>query len=219
MRALEAEIANAGAHLEIDSRARQLYVSQVRAMADTLRAEAESGRITWKQAATQAQETRNVIMEVMRGRSTPVGRAVAENLKREGRTLNELIATKLQKLYGKDAVFDRLTPHQQNAVYAEIVKSAGKADPRVTAIMSKLSYAGRGLIVVTIALSVYTVATADDKVNAAKKELAVTGAGIGAGIAGGALAGLACGPGAPVCVTLGAFAGGALAAFGVSYFW
>jgi hypothetical protein len=30
---------------------------------------------------------------------------------------------------------------------------------------------------------------------------------------------LACGPGAPVCVTVGAFVGGALAAFGVSLLW
>ena len=62
-------------------------------------------------------------------------------------------------------------------------------------------------------------ATADDKVDATKRELTVTGAGIGGGIAGGALAGLACGPGAPVCVVVGAFVGGALAAFGVDYFW
>jgi hypothetical protein len=33
------------------------------------------------------------------------------------------------------------------------------------------------------------------------------------------LAGLACGPGAPVCVTIGAFVGGAAAAFGVDLFW
>ena len=47
----------------------------------------------------------------------------------------------------------------------------------------------------------------------------MTGAGIGGGMAAGMMAGLACGPGAPVCVTLGAFIGGALAAAGAdSYF-
>lgn len=85
--------------------------------------------------------------------------------------------------------------------------------------MRRLSYAGKGLIALSIALSVYTAATAEDKVDAAGRELAVSGAGIGGGIAGGALAGLACGPGAPVCVTVGAFVGGALAAFGVSMIW
>jgi len=158
-------------------------------------------------------------MEIIRGRSTPVGRAMAEQLKSEGRTLNELIARKTQQIHGNNAVFNQLTPAQQNTVYGEIVRSSGRSNPRISAMMRRLSYAGRGLIVLSIALSVYTVATSDDKVDAAGRELAVTGAGIGGGIAGGAIAGLACGPGAPVCVTVGAFVGGALAAFGVSMIW
>lgn len=85
--------------------------------------------------------------------------------------------------------------------------------------MRNLSYAGRGLLVVSIALSVYTIATADDKAAATGREAAITGAGIGGGIAGGAIAGLACGLGAPVCVTIGAFVGGALGAFGVAIAW
>ena len=43
--------------------------------------------------------------------------------------------------------------------------------------------------------------------------------GIAGGAIGGAIAGLACGPGSPVCVTLGVFIGGALAAFGVDFLW
>ena len=85
--------------------------------------------------------------------------------------------------------------------------------------MNKLSKAGRGLIVISISLSIYTIATADDKLDATKHEVLVTGAGIGGSIAGGALAGLACGPGAPVCVVVGAFVGGAFAAFSVDYQW
>lgn len=219
IRALEAEIANAGAHLTIDAAARQAYSRQIQEMANELRLQANSGRITWAQAAKQAQETRNAIMEVIRGRSTPVGRAMAERLKREGKSLNELIARKSQQLYGSSANFNRLSMAQKNAVYAEIVKSAGNSNPRVTAQMRALSRAGRGLLVVSIAISVYSVANAQDKAGAARRELAVTGAGIGGGIAGGALAGLACGPGAPVCVTVGAFVGGALAAFGVDFLW
>ncbi len=85
--------------------------------------------------------------------------------------------------------------------------------------MRTLSRAGRGLLLLSLGISVYTVATADDKAGAALHEGAVTGAGIAGGIAGGALAGLACGPGAPVCVTIGAFVGGAAAALGVDFFW
>ncbi len=219
IRALEAEIANVGTHLAIDGAARQAYARQIQAMADELRTQANGGRLTWAQAASQAQETRNAIMDVIRGRSTPVGRAMAEQLKREGKTLNELIARKTQQLFGAGADFNRLSAAQQNTVYAEIVKSAGRSNPAVTATMRRLSRAGRGLLVLSIALSVYNIATADDKMNAAGRELAVTGGGIGGGIAGGALAGLACGPGAPVCVAVGAFVGGALVAFGVDFFW
>lgn len=68
-------------------------------------------------------------------------------------------------------------------------------------------------------MSVYAIATAEDRASAARRELAVTGAGFGGGIAGGALAGLGCGPGAPVCVTIGAFVGGAVAALGVDFMW
>ncbi len=63
-------------------------------MADKLRSEVSSGIITWAQAVQLLQETRNLNMQIIRGRSTPVGRAIAEQLKREGRILNELVARK-----------------------------------------------------------------------------------------------------------------------------
>ncbi len=216
---LKVEMGNAGTYMTIDANARIAYTRQIDAMANELRTQALSGRITWAQAAQQAQDTRNVIMEVIRGRSTPFGRAMAQQIKAEGKTFNELIARKVQQLHGPGAQFDRLTGAQQNAVYAEIVKSAGKSNPRVTQTMRGLSRAGRGLIVLSLAMSVYNVANAQDKVAAAGREVAVTGAGIGGGMAGGALAGLACGPGAPVCVAVGAFVGGALAAFGMDMLW
>lgn len=128
IRALEFEIANAGTHLTIDAAARQSYAMQIQAMANELRGQVASGRMTWAQAAQQAQEARNAIMEVIRGRSTPVGRAMAERLKREGKTLNELIARKTQQLHGVSADFNRLSATQKNAVYAEIVKSAGTSN-------------------------------------------------------------------------------------------
>ena len=81
------------------------------------------------------------------------------------------------------------------------------------------SYAGRGALFLAMALSVYKIATAPNKVAAFEEELAINGASVAGGIAGGALAGLACGPAAPICVTVGAFAGGALAALGTSYLW
>ncbi|GAB3379680.1 hypothetical protein [Massilia agri] len=215
--ALEAQVANLGAHVTIDSSARLAYSREIKKMADQLRQEATAGRITWTEAAKQAQETRNIVMEIVRSRSTPVGRALAQRLKAQGYSLNHLIAAQTKRLHGERAIFSRLSASQKNSVYAAIVTSAGKSNPTITRAMSRLSYAGRGLLFLSLGLSVYSVATSQNKAATAVKELAVTGAGIGGGIAGGALAGLACGPGAPVCVTVGAFVGGALSAFGVSF--
>jgi hypothetical protein len=182
-------------------------------------ADVKAGRLTWKQAAQHASELRNEVMSIIRARSTPVGRSFAEYFKRAGRTLNELVAKKTLELFGDTAEFARLTAAQQDEVYEAIVRSAGKSSPTITARMRTLSRAGRGLLFLSIGYAVYTVVTSDDMVKAAEKELVVTGGGIGGGIAGGALAGLACGPGAPLCVTIGAFVGGALGAVGVEFLW
>ena len=219
IRALQGEIASIGTHLVVDSSARQAYSRQVHALANELRAMATSGKISWASAAEQAVGSRNAVMEVIRSRSTPVGRAMAQQMKQSGKTLNELIARKTQQLFGKGTDFSRLTQARKDLVFGEIVKSAGKSNPRVTGLMKNLSVAGKGLIVLTVAISVYNIAVADDKVDAAKREVVIVGVSIAGGAAGGALAGLACGPGAPVCVTVGAFVGGALAAFGVSMAW
>ena len=85
IRALEAEIANIGTHLTIDASARQAYARQIRAMSNELRMLAQTGRITWLQAAEQASEARNLIMKVIRTRSTPVGLSIAQKIKQQGK--------------------------------------------------------------------------------------------------------------------------------------
>lgn len=219
MRALESEIATTGVFLSVDSATRQAYGQQIATMAKALRSQVNAGTMTWGQAAVQAQEARNAVMEVLRARNTPVGRAVAEAMKRNGRTMNELIARKTLQLYGRGVAFDRLSSTARNRIFAEIVESAGRSNLRITLAMQRLSYAGRGLVLASLAISLYSVYTSEDHLAATERELTVTGAGIAGGTAGGALAGLACGPAAPVCVTVGAFVGGALAAFGVGLLW
>lgn len=219
IQALEAELANAGAHLALDAATRRAYSETIRALSQELQAEVRAGTLSWREAAQRANALRNDAMEILRTRSTPVGRAYAERMKAVGKPLNRLVAEKTVALFGEASNFTQLSEIQQNRVYAEVVKSAGKSQQRVDILMRHASRAGRALLFVSLAISVYEVARADDKIEAVKRESAVTGAGIAGGVAGGALAGLACGPGAPVCVTVGAFVGGALAAFGVDLFW
>ncbi len=215
IKALRADVTSISIQFTLDTKARAAYTKSVAEMASKLRAQVLSGKISWHQAAKEANKTRNTIMEIMRTKSTPIGRAIAEKLKKEGKTLAEMLSRKSHELFGKE--FNQLATSQQNKVYAEVVKSAGKANPKWSYLMKKVSYAGKALIVISVAISVHNIATAEDKVAAATREASVAGGGILGGAAGGAAAGLACGPGAPVCVTAGALIGGVAGAFGVDY--
>lgn len=84
-----------------------------------------------------------------------------------------------------------------------------------------MSVLGRGFLFVTLAVAVYNIVTAEDKVEATAREGVILGGGFVGGAAGGAVAGLACGPGAIICVTVGVFVGGALGAMGadLSFGW
>ncbi len=218
MKALSTEVANIGFHTALDAKTRMLYANEIRLLSQDIEAMVALRQMSWKSAAETATEIRNELIASYRSRSTPVGRAIAEWLKANGRSLNDVIAKYTVKLYGSKTSFVELTNSQQNVVYREVVRAVGRSNSSVTSSMLRLSNLGCGLLLLSLAISVHTVATAENKLVAIKHEAAVTGAGIGGGIAGGALAGLACGPGAPICVTIGAFAGGALAAFGVARF-
>lgn len=174
IRVLHAEAYNIGAHLSWDTNARVIYARKIQEMSTELSRAATNGTITWAQASKQANETRNLIMELLRGRSSPIGLAMAQQMKGQGATLNDIIAKKTRELFGSSANLDRLSLNNKNTVYFEVVKSSGKSNPKVNTKMRNLSAAGRGL---------------------------------------------ACGPGAPVCVTIGAFVGGAMAGFGVGWIW
>ncbi|WP_246871033.1 hypothetical protein [Pantoea ananatis] len=96
--ALQGDVA--AAPLSIDPRLRLEYSRRIKEMADDLRSRVNAGLLTWEQAAKEAQETRNLIMEMIRTRSTPLGRAMAERMKSSGKTLNELVAKKATSLFG-----------------------------------------------------------------------------------------------------------------------
>jgi hypothetical protein len=213
--ALHADVTALAAMVANDAHVRSLYRREIARAAHALRREALAGTSSWSQAARRASALRNDVLEQMRWRTSPVGRALAEQMKLKGRLWGDLLAHYTQKLFGKGVSFSSLGPAQQERVYAELVAAAGRSDPKVNLKLARWARVGRGLLVLSVGVSVYNVVTAEDPGRQAVEEVAVTGVSIAGGIAGGALAGLACGPGAPVCVTIGAVVGGALAAFGV----
>ncbi|MGF1723100.1 hypothetical protein [Photobacterium nomapromontoriensis] len=52
-------------------------------------------------------------MGLIRSKSTPVGLAEAQKLKRKGRSLNDLIEKKTNELYGKQTNFKKLNESQK----------------------------------------------------------------------------------------------------------
>ena len=217
VRALRAEATALAAQTIHDARVRVAYQRQLEATVRELRARALSGEITWGQAAREAHMLRNETLGVMRGRSSPIGRGIAEMLKREGVTLEALLARYTERTFGGGVRFDQLSAAQQQQVHAAIVEASARSRPSVNRILRHGSRAARGLMVLSLGISIYNVYTAEDRAVAAQREGAVMGAGIAGSIAVGAAAGLIFGPPGAV---IGGLVGGAAAAMGVDwYFW
>jgi hypothetical protein len=198
-----------------DARVREGYVADARKYATELFQDLRAKRITKAQAAERANLIRNQLLDASRLKSSDVGTAVAERLKQTGKTLGQLQEHYAAKMFQK--TFTDLTAVEQNRVYLKIVGSSARPNQAVTRGARVLGKAGRGLIVVALAVSVYNVATAEDPGREAAHEVVGIGAGFAGSVAGGAAAGLLCGPGAPACVAIGAFVGGVLFALGADY--
>jgi hypothetical protein len=64
MKALESQVINAGAHAAVDSKIRLAYSREIKAMAQKLESSAQTGKISWVEAAKQAQESKRLPSDV-----------------------------------------------------------------------------------------------------------------------------------------------------------
>jgi hypothetical protein len=211
--AFEAEAVAFAQRFITDARVRANYVREAQRFSAELRSQVARGALSVQQAAEQAVALRNGLLEAARLQNSDVGRAVSEAEKVAGKSFAELIEHYSKKLFGRG--FKQLTPAQQDQVYAEVVRAAGRPRPRFTSLARNLGRVGRGLLIVSLAYVTYAVAPSDRPGREAVRQGVGIGAGIGGSIAGGAVAGLACGPGAPFCVGVGALVGGIAFAVGV----
>lgn len=211
----EGEINSAMAILVNDGKMRYEYMRATSLMSKELETMASHGMISWGQASKEAHETRNIVMNLIRERTSPLERAIAEAIKKDGKSFNDLLGKYTVKFFGEGAEFSHLSDSQQNQVYAEIVKSAGRQSPKVNRMAEYYSRGGRVLIFMSLAISIYLVYEADDHLAEAERQLAITIAGVEGGWIGGALAGAMCTVGAEICipiVAIATFVGGALGA-------
>lgn len=196
-----------------ESSIRLRYAAEIRRMSTEIMRGFQDGELTAGEAARLASDLRNEIFEAKRALSSPLGRAYAESLKTTGKTLEQVLQEKAAKLFSRD--FTVLSEAERNSVYLAAVESAGKPRQSVMRLAGRWGKMGRGLAVISVGIAVYNVWTAEDKVKAVAHEGVTTAGGMLGGAAGGAAAGLVCGLGAPICVTIGIFVGGALGALGV----
>lgn len=201
-----------------DPVARGEYSLKIKAAADELLGQVMRKQITPHEAAISANAIRNQIMEIMRRNSTEFGRAIAIDIKAQGRTLIDL-----QEKYAKDLFkrgFNDLTHAERNSVWCAIVASAGRSKKSVNTKVQLYGVAGKALLISTLALAVYDILEAQDKV----REFGKQSLTIGAGAAVGVVTGIAMGSTPPGWV-VGAvmFVAGVLAAEGSSvafdYLW
>jgi hypothetical protein len=198
-----------------DAPVRLRYKASIEEMSQRIRQTVLDGEATPEAGAQFANSLRNDIMETMRVESSDVGRTVAERMKLQGKTLEELVQKGASENFAKD--FTLLSEAERDVVYLKVIESAGRSRPSMNASAVLFGRLGKGFLVLSIGLAVYDIATAEDKVKAVVKEGSSAGVGILGGMAGGAAAGLVCGPGAPVCVTIGVFVGGAIGALGADF--
>jgi len=194
------------------------YRSEIRKLSNGLRNKVALGILTWREAALEASKVRNEILNLTRAKTSPIGYYYAKKLKPNGLEFLELENKYSNKMFQSD--FNQLKSKvKMDAVHEKIIIQSGVSRSAVDARLKTFSTLSRGLIAISIVISTYNIISADDKVKAAKKEGAMALSGIAGSVAGGAAAGLICGPGVIACAPVGAFIGGVLAVLGMGYYW
>ncbi len=191
-----------------DANVRADYVAKSGRYSDQIVERVNRGEITAREGAAEAQSMRNGLMDAGRLKSSDIGRAAAELEKATGKTMDELLAKYSRQLFSRE--FAELSTTEQDAVFLGIVKAAGRPNPRFTAIAEGLGKGGKGLLIISVAFSVYAIAESERPVRETVKQTASIGTGFLGSLAGGAAAGMVCGPGAPICAGVGVFVGGLL---------
>jgi hypothetical protein len=200
-----------------DGPVRSDYIKQIAQMSQTILLNVKSGRITAADGATIANGLRNDILDASRVKSTDIGRAFAEALKKEGKTLPQLLETYAGRRF--NSPFANLTSAQKEKVYLDVIKAAGRDSKFATRCAKIAGPAGRYIALLSFASAVYSVATAEDKLKESGKQILTMSASFLASV--GAGAGLAALGAPPLAIGAGVLFAGAGVAYGIelTYDW
>ena len=198
---LNALTASAAVWTSLDSNGRAEYNRLTRTLSDEIWARYQDGSLSGEAAARIAAQSRNEVMDAIRAKSSPWGRARAQQLKSKGRTLEALLDKYARQQYGRS--LEALQDGERGAVFEAVIQAAGRPNPQITAGARRLGSLARVFWVVTFVLLIWDVGTAKDKIRTAIKDSLDIAAGVLGSIAIGAIAGAVFGP-------IGAIIGGAV---------
>ena len=213
--ALRSELLNFAERFIKDKSIRLDYISKAEDAARELLQAVEEGTLSAAEAASQARAMRNGLLDAARIHSSDIGRAAAEAEKATGLSMDALLSKYSQRLFQRE--FSALSTAEQDVVFIEMARAAGRPNVKFTGIASRLGTAGKGILVISIALAVYSIASSERPGRETVKQGVGAGVGFLGSLAGGAGAGLVCGPGAPICVGVGVFVGGLFAVLGTDF--
>lgn len=221
-----------------DSHLREIYVRETKKMSERYLQLVKDGKMTVKEAASEATNLRNEILEATRKRNSPVGRAIAEKEKLLTKTLNEFmeyyaLQEKNPKLFDElkskgrntidnyvkasakqgNPIFNSLDTSQKNRVFYSILKGSGKTNSGFNSKIPYMKWGGRAIGVLSIAYAGYEIWNAENKEKEIYRQGVTIGGGIAGGAGGGAAAGAICGPGSPICSGVGIIIGGAIGGY------
>lgn len=207
--ALESQALVFGRRFINDSRVRSRYKIDIGKFGNNILHLVENGSLTKKEGAQRATIMRNFIMQQSRLKASEVSNAFAKSYKKVGKTQEEL-ELKYSKTKSLEE-FSKLPEHKKNKVWLNIIEKSMNSNPDYDKVAKLMSHGGRVLMITTVAIAIYKVAKAKNKVHEAAKQgvillSAYTGSEIGGTI------GSFGGPFDPITVPLGVFLGGIIGA-------
>jgi hypothetical protein len=201
-----------GVAMTTDAKALAGFAEAAKTTVAHLMLDVERGRMTLAEATSELQHLRGSLELQREACSSDVRRAwAAVRGSKTGETFYAAQKRVATELFGAAR---ELSPEQLRTVHMRLtveLTEEGVAAARLGVTMSR---AGYGFLGISAAFAVHNIATAESPGAALAREAIVLGAGkIGAGL-GAAAGGALCGPGAPVCVPVGALVGDVLFSMG-----
>ena len=189
-----------------DNRTREAYKSTVREFSQAIRNSVRSGEKSAESAAHYAAQVRNKVMAAAREETSLLGKSIAEFLKEEAKSIEELLEHYSSKMHGKR--FSSLMAHERHGVHLEIIEASGRTRSAVDKWAPKASQLGKGIIAFSLAHSAANVLRSRHQADTLAEEISTLVGGFGGAELGALAARRLTGPAAPVFIIAGMFLGG-----------